>query len=160
MKAHASALLQIADHAEQVVSLRVAARAEHADQALGRRAGRRAELLEADRGLDVIAQDGLAVSTSPPSIASMPSRRRASANFDFPLTSCCTRPLKAPAPCHRYLRSAPSALALHVVPPVGVNRIDIAPLALLRAAGPQGHQPSLNPRLWVELDHISGAPTK
>jgi hypothetical protein len=56
----AGPLLQIADHAEQVLRLRIPACAEHADQALRRRAGRLAELLEADRRLDVVAQDGLA----------------------------------------------------------------------------------------------------
>src|SRR5271169_2045005 len=56
---HIRPLLQIADDAEQIFGLRIAARAERADQALGRRAGRRAEFFEADGGLDVIAQDGL-----------------------------------------------------------------------------------------------------
>ena len=40
VKAHARALLQIANHAEQVLGLRVAARSKDADQALGRRASR------------------------------------------------------------------------------------------------------------------------
>ena len=53
-------LLQIADDAEEVARLRIAARAEHADQALGGRVGRLAELFEADGRLDVVAQDRLA----------------------------------------------------------------------------------------------------
>ena len=56
MQPHAGPLLQIADHAEEVLRLRIAARAEHANQALWRRA----ELFEADRRLDVVAQDRLA----------------------------------------------------------------------------------------------------
>src|SRR5882757_10050730 len=60
MQAEARALLQVADHAEEVPGLRIAARSEHADQALGRRAGRFAELFETDGRLDVIAQDRLA----------------------------------------------------------------------------------------------------
>ena len=43
----ARALLQVADHAEQILGLRIAARAEHADEALGRRTGCRAEFFKA-----------------------------------------------------------------------------------------------------------------
>jgi hypothetical protein len=53
-------LLQVADDAEEVTRLRIAARAEHADEALRLRAGRLTKLLEADRRLDVVAQDRLA----------------------------------------------------------------------------------------------------
>ncbi len=60
VKPDARLLLQSADDAEEVARLRVAARAEHADQAFGGRAGGLRELLEADGGLDVIAQDGFA----------------------------------------------------------------------------------------------------
>src|SRR6266481_817721 len=60
MEAHAGALLQIAEYAEQVTGLRVAARAEHADGALLRRPGRLTELLEADGRLDVVSHDGFA----------------------------------------------------------------------------------------------------
>src|SRR5258708_4918218 len=49
---------------------------------------------EAHCRFDVIARDGFPVSTSPLSIASTPSRRRASANFLSPLTCFCTRSLK------------------------------------------------------------------
>src|SRR6266700_4367837 len=59
-KMHARTLLQITDHAEQIFGLRVAARPKHADQAFRRCAGRGPELLEADRCLDVVAQDRLA----------------------------------------------------------------------------------------------------
>src|SRR5271166_290850 len=51
--------LQIAEYTEQIPGLRVAARSEHADEALGLCAGRLAQLLEADRRLDVVAQDRL-----------------------------------------------------------------------------------------------------
>jgi len=54
------ALLQIGQHIEQIAGLRIAAGAEHADEALGLGAGGLAQLLEADRRLDVIAQDRLA----------------------------------------------------------------------------------------------------
>ena len=40
--------------------MRISARPEHADEALGRRVGRLAQLFEADRRLDVVAQDRLA----------------------------------------------------------------------------------------------------
>jgi hypothetical protein len=56
----AGLFLQVADDAEEVAGLRIAARAEHANEALRLRAGRLAKLLEADRRLDVVAQDGLA----------------------------------------------------------------------------------------------------
>jgi hypothetical protein len=45
MEAQPRALLQVADHAEEIFRLRIAARSEHTDQALGRRAGRFAEFL-------------------------------------------------------------------------------------------------------------------
>src|SRR5258705_4975614 len=60
VQAEARALLQVTDHAEEVLGLRIAAWSEHADQALGRRAGRFAKLFKADRRLDVVAQDRLA----------------------------------------------------------------------------------------------------
>jgi hypothetical protein len=56
----AGLFLQVADDAEQVAGLRIAARAEHADEALRLGAGRLAQLLETDRRLDVVAQDRLA----------------------------------------------------------------------------------------------------
>lgn len=59
MEFDASLLLQVADHAEKVPRLRIAARAEHANEALGRRVRRFAQLLKADRRLDVVAQDRL-----------------------------------------------------------------------------------------------------
>src|SRR5438876_872097 len=51
MKANACPLLQIADHAEEILGLRVPPRAKHADEAFGRRARRCTELLETDGGL-------------------------------------------------------------------------------------------------------------
>src|SRR5208283_4221605 len=53
-------LLQIADDAEEVAGLRIAAGAEHADQAFGGGVRRLTKLFEADRRLDVVAQDRLA----------------------------------------------------------------------------------------------------
>ena len=46
--------------AEEVLGLRVAARTKHPDEALRLCNGGFAELFEADRRLDVVAQDGLA----------------------------------------------------------------------------------------------------
>src|SRR5271165_2811392 len=60
MKFYARLFLQITDDAEEIARLRIAARTEHADQALSRRVSRLAELLEANRRLDVVAQDRLA----------------------------------------------------------------------------------------------------
>src|SRR5260370_17555490 len=60
VQAEARALLQVTDHAEEVLGLRIAAWSEHADQALGRRAGRFAKLFKADGRLDVVPQDRLA----------------------------------------------------------------------------------------------------
>src|ERR1700722_9152593 len=57
VKLHPGLLLQVADDAEQVPRLRIAARSEHADETLGLRADRLAELFEADGRLDVVAQD-------------------------------------------------------------------------------------------------------
>ena len=60
VKVQAGAFLQIADHAEQIFGLRIAARSEHADQAFGRRTSRSAKPFEADGRLDIIAHDRLA----------------------------------------------------------------------------------------------------
>jgi hypothetical protein len=79
MQLQSGTLLQIADHVEEIPGLRIAARSEHADQAFRLRARGLAELLKSDRRLDVVAQDRLAVSTSPVSIVSIPSRSSASA---------------------------------------------------------------------------------
>jgi len=51
--------LELADHLEQVARLRVPPRTEHAHEALGRSPRETAELLKADRGVDVVAEDGL-----------------------------------------------------------------------------------------------------
>ncbi|MGB8899699.1 MAG: hypothetical protein WCC90_10950 [Methylocella sp.] len=51
-------VLRVADNADE--GLRIAAGAEHANEALLLGAGRLAKLLEADRHLDVVAQDRLA----------------------------------------------------------------------------------------------------
>src|SRR5260370_34702354 len=101
----------------------------------------------------------LPVSRSPLSIASMPSRRRASANFESPLMWCWTRSLKFFVGPIARLRAALSALALLVVLPIGVGRIDIALLALLGAAGQQDHQrrtvlPEINTVARPEIDPV------
>src|SRR5258708_2447479 len=80
------------------------------------------------------------VSTSPPSIASTPSRRRASANFLSPLTCFCTSSLKLFVLAISRLRSAPFTLALLVVLPKVMGRIDVTLLAFLGAARQQDHQ--------------------
>jgi uncharacterized protein YndB with AHSA1/START domain len=49
--------LELADHLEQVARLRVPPGTEHAHEALGRPPREAAELLEADRGVDVVAED-------------------------------------------------------------------------------------------------------
>jgi hypothetical protein len=67
--------LQIADDAEEVARLRIAAPTEHTDQAVRRRAGRVAELFEPDRRLDGVARDRLAGSDI---VGRMPSRSKAS----------------------------------------------------------------------------------
>jgi hypothetical protein len=53
-------LLEVAEHGEQILRLRIAVRSEHPHQALCGDASRRGEPLEAQGGVDVIAQDCLA----------------------------------------------------------------------------------------------------
>ena len=60
MELDAGLFLQVANDAEEIAGLWIAARAEHPDEALRLRAGRLAKLLEADGRLDVVAQDRLA----------------------------------------------------------------------------------------------------
>ena len=59
VKLYARLLLQVADHVEQVLRLRIAARTEHADQTLRWRAGCGSELFKSDSRLDVVAQNRL-----------------------------------------------------------------------------------------------------
>ena len=94
MQLQAGLLLQVAEHAEEISGLRVAARPEHADQALRLRAGRLAQFLEADRRLDVVAQDRLAGVDVAASMVSMPSRNSASPNSASLATRRCTNSLK------------------------------------------------------------------
>src|SRR4029453_5380022 len=58
-KLHPSSLLQIPDHVEEVLGLRVATRPEHPDQAFGWRSGRGPEFFKTDGRLDVVAEDRL-----------------------------------------------------------------------------------------------------
>ena len=60
MELDAFQLLRVADDAEEIAALRIAARAEHADEALRLRPRRLAKLLEADCRLDAFAQNRLA----------------------------------------------------------------------------------------------------
>src|SRR5690349_4399437 len=95
----------------------------------------------------------LPVSRSPLSIASIPSRRRTSANFASRLTCSCTRPLKLFDLAIPQFRSMSSALARLVVAPMGMRRVDVVLLALLHAASQQDHQ------IWTiltEVDTITG----
>ena len=80
MQLQAGLFLKVAEHAEEVLRLRIAARPEHEDEALRLRAGRLAQPLEADRRLDVVAQDRLAGIDIAVSMVSMPSRSSAAAS--------------------------------------------------------------------------------
>src|SRR5262249_19024024 len=96
---------------------------------------------------------------SPLSIASMPSRRRASANFLSALTCSCTKSLKLLVLTTSRLLSPSRALALSVDVPVAVGGLDIALLAPLRAARQQNHQsfaiaPEINSIARPEIDPI------
>src|SRR5262249_44228261 len=73
-------------------------------------------------------------------MASIPSRRSASANFASRLTCCCTRSLKLLVLAITRFPSMPSAVTPLVCAPVGMRRIDVALLALLSAARQQDHQ--------------------
>src|SRR5437016_4589305 len=79
----------------------------------------------------------LPVSTSPLSIASTPSRSRASANFLSILTRFCTSSLKLFVFAMVGLRSTSPALTELVIFPVAMRCIDIALLPLLGPAGQQ-----------------------
>jgi 5-methyltetrahydropteroyltriglutamate--homocysteine methyltransferase len=150
MQADTRALLQIADHAEEVLCLRIAARPKHADQAFGRRAGRFAELLETDSRLDVITQDRLARLhiAAQHGIDALAQKRLG--KFLVALDLALDQFLKALCSPHFSLPSTPPALALLVVLPIGVRRVDVALLPILGPAGQKDHQsiavlPEINP---------------
>ncbi len=140
VKLHASLLLQVADHAEEISCLRVTARAEHADKTLGRRIGRLGKLLEADCRLDVVAHDGLAGFKIAAEHCIDPFAQKGLSKYPVALDVAFDQIPEAFCLCHLRLRSAPSALALFVVPPIRVRFVDIALLLLLRAARQQDHQ--------------------
>src|ERR1043166_4786330 len=52
--------LELGDDGEQIARAWISVRTEHPHEALGRRAGRTCELREANRSVDIVAQDGLA----------------------------------------------------------------------------------------------------
>jgi hypothetical protein len=56
--AQPGALLKLSDYRQKVSCIGVAARAEHAHQTLRRSAGNRRQVVEANRRIDVIANDG------------------------------------------------------------------------------------------------------
>ena len=118
MQFEAGLLLQVADDAEEIACLRIAARAEHADKAFRRRAGRRAELLKTDRRFDVVAQDRLAGIDIAGSMVSMPSRSSASAKAGSRATRFCTSSLKSRVTAMaRLLIIVPAACAAACSPP-------------------------------------------
>ena len=117
MQAHAGTFLQVANHTEQVSCLRVAARAEHADQALGRRAGCPAKLLEADRRLDVIAQDRLSGVHVAAEHRIDPFAQKCLCKFLVGLDVPLHEVLEAPCSCHSFAPfSAVHACSWHTVP--------------------------------------------
>src|ERR1035437_10273078 len=109
--------------------------------------------------LMVSRSSDLPVSTSPLNMASMPSRKSASANFLSALMCCCTRSLNFFDLAMLALPSTAAALAPLVVLPAGAGRRDIARLPLLAAAGQQDNQrlavsPEIDPVAWPEVDPI------
>ena len=134
---YACLLLQIADHMEKVLSLRVATRTKHADQALRWRAGCCPELFKADCRLDVVAQDrlaGLHIAGEHCVDALTQKRLR---EFPVALDVRLHQPLEAFGSCHHYFPSAHSALASFVILPISGRRVDVALLAFLGAARQQ-----------------------
>lgn len=156
---HTGLLLQAPNNAEQVARLRVAARPEHVDQALGLRARRLAQFLEADRRLDVVAQRSTALpaSTSPASMASMPSRSSASPKAGSSATRFCTSSLKLRVNATASLRSSRPRTPSSVVRPQRLGRLYIAPLAPLRAAVQEDHQ---HRAVLAELHPVSRPPSR
>src|ERR1700686_2735120 len=101
----------------------------------------------------------LPVSTSPLSIASIPSRRSAFANFLSAFTRACTNSLKGFVLAIICLRLAPPALALLVVPPIGPGRFDIVLLPLLCPTRQQDHDrvaisPKIDSVARAEIDLV------
>src|SRR5450759_3910640 len=131
---HARLLLQIADHAEKVLGLRVAARTKHTDQALRRRASCYPEFFKADRRLDVVAQDYLAgLHVAGEHRVDALAQKRLG-KFRVALDVVMHQFLEAFGSCHLRFPSAHVALASFVVLPISDRRVDVALLPLLRAA--------------------------
>src|SRR5262249_11639325 len=100
VKPHASPLLQITDHVEQILGLGIPARAEHPDQALGRGACRRPELLKSDGRLDVIAQDNFTGIEIPAQHRINALDQKGLGEFGVPLDVTFDQALEALRPCH------------------------------------------------------------
>ena len=125
----------------------------------GRRIGRLGKLLEADCRLDVVAHDGLAGFKIAAEHCIDPFAQKGLSKYPVALDVAFDQIPEAFCLCHLRLRSAPSALALFVVPPISVRFVDIALLLLLRAARQQDHQglailSEIDPVARPEIDAI------
>jgi hypothetical protein len=141
MQLKAGLLLQVTDDAEEVAGVRITARAQHADDAFRRCASRRAELLEADRRLDVVAQNRFACIDIAGSMVLMPSRSSASAKAGSPATRFRTSSLKSRVTAIACSLSSCRRLAPPlVIRPQLFRPFDVALLALLGAAREEDHQ--------------------
>ena len=125
----------------------------------GRRAGRLAELLEADRRLDVVAQDRLAGVDIAGEHGVDAFAQQRFAECGSPLIRFCTSSLKFPVNAIVRLRSSRGRLAAACNPPTFPRLRDVALLALLGAARQQDHQrfavaPEIHPVARPPIDPV------
>ena len=105
MKLQSGPLLQIADHVEEILGLRIASWAEHADQALGRRAGRLAQFLESHGRLDGVAKDGFSGFHVAAEYRIDPFAKQRFGEFLVGLGLAMNQGLEAYCPCYDWLLS-------------------------------------------------------
>src|SRR5437667_11232671 len=107
MQPHPRFLLQGAHDAEEILGARVAVRGEHSVQAFAGLLDLRGQLLEADRGVDQIAQNGLARDRVTPEIRIDRLRKERLAKTRVTLRARRDRGLEIPCESHT---SSPLAL--------------------------------------------------
>src|SRR5437016_5244580 len=128
-------LLEVLNHFEEIARPRIATWTQHPHEAFRWPLRPTTQLLESDRGVDVVAKDRLSGIEIPARRHSTPSFRSSFRYFRSARRRACTVSLNSRVRGISFL----PRLTLLVVDPSLLGRCDIAILALLRSAAEQNH---------------------
>jgi hypothetical protein len=148
-------MLQKADYLEQVIRARIARRSQHPHQALGRDARRCGEVGEADGRVNVIAEDSFPGSYVAGEHRFDSFAKKLLSEFRIALDPSANGLLEIASQRHRCVLLLPSFVIL----PAGQSCIDVALLALLRAATQQDDKllavfAEINPVARAEIELV------